>query len=112
VFDLLQLDGEDLRPRSRCKRCNVLYWYRLPAARVQTTEHVETHGEALFDVIASEDHERLVAKRIRCTLPRLSATDMAQDQESRVFTAPRGRVPGTVRVDASPRQSSVWHSGG
>ena len=35
-----------------------------PGLRVQLIEHVETHGEALFHAIASQDFEGIVAKRV------------------------------------------------
>ena len=35
-----------------------------PGPRVQLIEHVETHGEALFDAIAAQDFEGIVAKRV------------------------------------------------
>ena len=35
-----------------------------PGPRVQLIEHVEPHGEALFDAIAAQDFEGIVAKRV------------------------------------------------
>jgi ATP-dependent DNA ligase len=63
VFDLLALDGADLRPQPLLTRRAVLHRH-IPRGRgVQIIEHVATHGEALFNAIVQDDHEGIVAKR-------------------------------------------------
>ena len=49
VFDLLEAGGEDLRTRRLLERRQALHRHVTPGPRVQLIEHVETHGEALFD---------------------------------------------------------------
>lgn len=64
VFDVLEIDDEDLRNRSLYERRDVLQWYGLPAPALRIIEHVETQGEALFNVVIQEQHEGIVAKRL------------------------------------------------
>jgi len=64
VFDLLEAGGEDLRTRRLLERRQALHRHVTPGPRVQLIEHVETHGEALFDAIAAQDFEGIVAKRV------------------------------------------------
>ena len=45
LFDLLQLDGQDLRPLPLFERRRALHAHVDPAPGIQIIEHVETHGE-------------------------------------------------------------------
>jgi hypothetical protein len=58
LFDLLEVDGDDLRQQPLFERRRALHAHVEPARGIQIIEHVETHGEALFRAIAEQDHER------------------------------------------------------
>lgn len=64
VFDILAINGADLRTLPLLERRRALRQSIESVASVQAIEHVETHGEALFSAIVDEDHEGIVAKRI------------------------------------------------
>jgi ATP-dependent DNA ligase len=64
VFDLLELDGEDLRPLPLLDRRDAVHWFGSPVHGMQAVEYVETHGEVLFREIVRHDQERIVAKRL------------------------------------------------
>lgn len=64
VFDLLELDGEDLRPLPLLDRRDAVYWFGSPVPGIQPIEYIETCGEALFREIARHDEEDIVANRI------------------------------------------------
>ena len=64
VFDMLEFDGDDLRPLPLFERRRALHAHLTPIPGVQIIEHVETHGEALFRAIVDGDHEGIVAKRM------------------------------------------------
>ncbi len=63
VFDLLQLDGDDLRPLPLMERRRALHQHVEFVPGVQVIEHVEQYGQPLFRAIAEGDHEGIVAKR-------------------------------------------------
>ena len=63
VFDLLTLDGQDLRERSLLERRQALRRAIAPGPGLQLIEYIETHGDALFQAIVEGDHEGIVAKR-------------------------------------------------
>ena len=64
LFEVLELDGHDLRPLPLFERRRALHAHVTPIPGVQIIEHVETHGEALFRAIVDGDHEGIVAKRM------------------------------------------------
>ena len=64
VFDLLELDDEDLRTRPLHERRAALHEHIRPGPRLQLIQHIDTHGEALFHAIAAQDFEGIVAKRL------------------------------------------------
>jgi ATP-dependent DNA ligase len=63
VFDLLEVDGDDLRSLPLIERRHALHAHIDQVPGIQIIEHVEVHGEALFRAIAADDHEGIVAKR-------------------------------------------------
>src|SRR5690349_12620747 len=63
-FDLLEVDGDDLRSLPLFERRRALHAHVHQVPGVQLIEHVETHGEALFRAIVDGDHEGIVAKRL------------------------------------------------
>jgi bifunctional non-homologous end joining protein LigD len=65
VFDVLEVDGRDMRGLPLQERrdwlwANVRTW---AAERPQLSQHVPTYGQALFREIVAHDHEGIVAKR-------------------------------------------------
>lgn len=64
VFDLLELDGDDLRLLPLLDRRDAVHWFGSPVPGIQAIEYIETHGEALFREIARHDQEGIVAKRL------------------------------------------------
>jgi len=64
LFDILSLDGDDIRGRSLAERRSVLEWFGLPGESLQVAQSIETHGEALFREIVRHDQEGIVAKRL------------------------------------------------
>jgi bifunctional non-homologous end joining protein LigD len=63
VFDLLQINGDDLRSLPLFERRRALHAHVQPMRGIHIIEHVETYGEALFHAIVDGDHEGIVAKR-------------------------------------------------
>jgi ATP-dependent DNA ligase len=64
VFDVLELDGKDVRALPLIERRVLLHRHVERRPDVQIIEHIEQHGQALFRAIASQDHEGVVAKQI------------------------------------------------
>ena len=64
VFDLLEVGGNDLRALPLLDRRRALREHVQPGPRLHLIDHVETHGEALFQAIAAQDFEGIVAKRV------------------------------------------------
>jgi bifunctional non-homologous end joining protein LigD len=64
AFDVLMVDGEDLRPERLTDRKHELrrLLSKVPESRMQYVEHVEQHGKALFDRVCKLDLEGIVAK--------------------------------------------------
>jgi bifunctional non-homologous end joining protein LigD len=64
AFDLLWLDGKDLRQRPLLERKSMLEQLVRPGgARIMYAQHVERDGKALFQEICRMDLEGIVAKR-------------------------------------------------
>jgi bifunctional non-homologous end joining protein LigD len=64
VFDLLYLDGRDLRPVPLIERKNLLREVLHPGSRVRYSDHVSDHGEDLFKAAVQQHLEGIVAKKI------------------------------------------------
>lgn len=64
AFDLLMVDGVDLRDQPLAKR-KALLLEKIPKAdRVLPVEHVETQGEALLEAVKAKGLEGIMAKRL------------------------------------------------
>ena len=63
VFDLLEINGDDLRALPLSERRRALHAHVEPVPGIQVIEHLEAHGEALFRAIVDGDHEGIVAER-------------------------------------------------
>ncbi|HEV3309779.1 MAG TPA: non-homologous end-joining DNA ligase, partial [Chloroflexota bacterium] len=62
VFDLVYLNGHDLRGLDLRRRKELLKRIVPPDGRVRTSDHVEDHGEAFFAAIEAQDIEGMMAK--------------------------------------------------
>jgi bifunctional non-homologous end joining protein LigD len=63
VFDLLMLDGRDLRRLPLLERKRALQQIVKDHPRILFARHVERHGCDLFKLVCERDLERIVAKR-------------------------------------------------
>ena len=63
VFDLLHLQGHDLRNVPLEQRQALLASVLVPSARVRLLEHFEEHGEAAYEAAVAHGLEGVVAKR-------------------------------------------------
>jgi len=63
AFDLLWLDGEDLRYTPPAERKAKLHGLLPESGRLFYCDHVEQHGEAPFELSCQKDLEGVVAKR-------------------------------------------------
>lgn len=65
AFDLLMLDGHDTRSLPLSQRKELLFGLipKVPSARVQPVDHVETQGEALLEIVRQQGLEGVMAKR-------------------------------------------------
>ncbi|MES1990480.1 MAG: DNA ligase D [Pseudomonadota bacterium] len=66
VFDLLELDGKDLKKQPLLKRKELLkklIGKTGAGAQVQFSEHVRGHGEDVFNKVCAEGHEGIIAKK-------------------------------------------------
>ena len=64
VFDILQLGAEDLRGLPLLEGPRALHQHIELVPAIKIIEHIETHGEPLFNAIVDGDHEGIVAKRM------------------------------------------------
>jgi bifunctional non-homologous end joining protein LigD len=66
AFDLLELNGEDLRQKPLLERKTLLknVLPRQAAERIRFTDHIIGHGERLFALLEKKGLEGMVAKRI------------------------------------------------
>lgn len=62
VFDLLYLDGHDLRGLPLCRRKELLSRIIRGVPGIKLSEHIEEHGLAFFAAVADRDLEGVVAK--------------------------------------------------
>src|SRR5687768_2371234 len=69
AFDLLELDGEDLRDRPLLERKVILRDAIASAKRIRYTDHVEEHGATLFRLADELGLEGIVAKRADAPYP-------------------------------------------
>jgi bifunctional non-homologous end joining protein LigD len=63
AFDLLELDGEDLRPLSNVDRKERLRPLITPSDRLQFGEHILGSGEQLFETMCQQGLEGIVSKQ-------------------------------------------------
>ena len=57
------MKGETFAHLPLMERRGLLHQHIQPLRGVQILQHVETHGEALFETIVDDDHEGIVEKR-------------------------------------------------
>jgi ATP-dependent DNA ligase len=75
AFDMLELEGEDLRPRSLFNRKALLKDTIAAAKRVRYTDHVDVAGVRLFQLAEGLGLEGIVAKCADVPYPRGRARD-------------------------------------
>lgn len=63
AFDLLHLDGEDIRGLPTLDRKRHLRAAVLPTERVQVVEHLEEHGKTFYEAVVAAGFEGAMAKR-------------------------------------------------
>lgn len=63
AFDLLHLDGFDLRPLPTVERKRHLLAALLPTERVQYVEYLEEHGKTFFEAVVAAGFEGAMAKK-------------------------------------------------
>ena len=64
VFDVLEFDGDDLRPLPLFERRGALHAHVTPIPGVQIIEHVETQARRCSGRLSTATHEGIVAKRM------------------------------------------------
>jgi bifunctional non-homologous end joining protein LigD len=64
LFDILALNGTDLRHLPLIERKALLAAHVQPLPHLQVVESIGIHGEALFAVICTHDCEGVIAKRL------------------------------------------------
>jgi len=69
VFDLLYLDGYDLRPVPLIERKNLLKKVLRPDSRILYSDHILEKGKELFEVAIEKRLEGIVAKKIASPYP-------------------------------------------
>ncbi|HEU5171194.1 MAG TPA: DNA ligase D [Gemmatimonadales bacterium] len=101
AFDLLAVEGHDLRPLPLLDRKALLRRLLPPAGIVRYVEHVERDGEALFEQVQAMGLEGLMAKRAdapyrggRSAVWLKLRTRRREELRVVGFTAPRGRRGG------------------
>ncbi|PZS03047.1 MAG: DNA ligase, partial [Chloroflexi bacterium] len=98
VFDVLYLDGHDLRPLPLRRRKEILRRILPAASNIRFSDHVEERGKDFYALAAQQSLEGVVAKRAdsRYLSGRRTAewvkikTEQRQDAVIAGFTAPRG----------------------
>ncbi len=102
VFDLLYLDGHDLRGLPLMRRKELLSGVIEGLANIKLSEHIQEHGRAFFEVVSQRHLEGIVAKdsQSRYHEGRRSAswvkvkTHRRQEAVIGGFTEPRGSRKG------------------
>jgi bifunctional non-homologous end joining protein LigD len=65
VFDVLYLDGHDLRKLPLVRRKEILHKLLRDLPNVRQSSHIEEHGRALFQAVSEQGLEGIVAKEAR-----------------------------------------------
>src|SRR5262249_52125716 len=63
VFDVLYLDGHDLRGLPLARRKQILQGFLPTSKHIRASEHIDQHGVAFFDAVTRQGLEGIVAKR-------------------------------------------------
>ena len=102
VFDLLYLDGQDLRKLPLCRRKDILAQLVRGLPNVRLSEHVEEHGKAFYEAVSRNGLEGIVAKDSRSRYREgfrsqswlKIKTHLRQEAVIGGFTEPRGSRTG------------------
>ncbi|HYV39645.1 MAG TPA: non-homologous end-joining DNA ligase, partial [Gemmataceae bacterium] len=124
VFDLLNLDGEDLRQMPLLDRKQFLAGILLDLRHVRLSEHIEKNGVAFFQAAVAQDLEGIVAKNgespyregVRSRDWLKIKTHSRQEAVIGGFTEPRGNRTGlgalVLGVYDGDRLVYIGHTGG
>jgi bifunctional non-homologous end joining protein LigD len=124
VFDILFLDGKDLRRLPLLERKEILKKNLPKFANVKYSDHVEKHGIKFFEIAKKQGLEGIIAKD--CTSPYRSGqrsnewlkVKISQEQEAVIggFTEPRGsrKKLGALVLGVYERGKLIYigHTGG
>ncbi len=89
AFDLLWLNGEDLRGLPLIERKMRLRFLVKGAQRILYLDHLEENGCGLFERVCAIDMEGIVAKPKLSTYPGSAQAGLGQDQEPELFAGHR-----------------------
>ena len=106
LFDLLALEGYDLRPLPLVKRKSILERIVPPTGPLRYLEHFETKGEALYEQVIQLGLEGIVAKRADAPYRAGRSADWLKIRADRTgdfvvvgFTRPKGSRGGFGALD-------------
>ena len=104
LFDLVDLDGEDLRPRpliEHKERLRRLLANAEPC--LHYSDHVVGQGSAFYEKASAIHVEGIVSKTQRCALFALQSRPVSQDQMPQPSRICCGRLDGSRREPAASR---------
>ena len=82
AFDLLMLDGDDMRRKPFAERKAALGKLLFRSRDgIQYVEHAEGHGDRMYGAVCDLGLEGIVSKRAECALPIRSIKELDQGQE-------------------------------
>ncbi len=124
VFDLLQLDGQDLRGRRLTERKKLLAGILKGKKEIRLSEHIKNDGLAFFDAVADKGLEGMIAKNGESTYQEGARnldwlkikTHMRQEAVIGGFTRPKGSRQGFGALVLGVYQDDelvyIGHTGG
>jgi bifunctional non-homologous end joining protein LigD len=92
AFDILELDGKDLRGKPLLQRKDALHAVLTSGTRIRYTGHIEEDGAALFKVATQLRLEGIVAKRGDAVYPRGRSSDWVKIKTAHGKLADAGRA--------------------
>ena len=116
VFDVLELEGRDLRLLPLVERKAILKTLLPEAGPLRFTDHIEGRGEALFDLVEAQGLEGVVAKRAASPYRETRSADWLKIRSETTeafavigYTAPKGGRTGFGGLHlARPGPDGSW----